>query len=94
MRRMFLLEGVVIGTAGSLLGWVFGFARLCAVAGPLRDQHHRPGADASADRLELPALPDRSGLRAGLGCGRRLPAGAEGGAAQPGRHHPGGDVTR
>jgi lipoprotein-releasing system permease protein len=32
MRRIFLLEGVAIGTAGSLAGWAFGFILVYALS--------------------------------------------------------------
>ncbi|MCA1369755.1 ABC transporter permease [Bradyrhizobium sp. BRP14] len=32
MRRLFLLEGVAIGAAGSALGWLLGFSMTCALS--------------------------------------------------------------
>ena len=68
MRRLFLLEGLAIGIAGSLLGWLVGFGLAFALSQvQLRTARRRPRDDPPAARLELLALSDRRWLRAAVG---------------------------
>ena len=77
VRRIFVLEALVIGLIGALAGWVFGYAPherpRCG-----RDQESDDRYDAPAGRLLLPALRRRRGRGAGLLLGRRLLPGAQG----------------
>ena len=94
MRRLFLVEGLAIGVAGSILGWGVGFGSLAAARQrALRIQRADGRGLRAAACLERLALCDCGGLRSAR-CGRRgLPAGPPGCPPEPRGHHPGRHVT-
>src|SRR5262249_13209404 len=51
MRRLFLLEGLTLGLAGALAGWVLGFGLCLALS---RVQLHLSGANVGREITHLP----------------------------------------
>ena len=92
VRRIFVLEALMIGLIGALAGWALG---LCADAGARhhRDQEPDDRCDPPAAGLLVPAL--RHGRRGGARSPRWSPAISRRARRRgsSGRHHPGGDMS-
>ena len=86
VRRVFLLEAMVIGLAGTVLGWGLGFL-LCQLLGSI--EFKSPFVDATHLPIYLHAGPLSAGGRSGAVCSRhcRLSAGAQGRQRASGRDH-------
>ena len=93
IQQIFVLEGLVIGIMGALLGSALGFRAFKLSRHHQIRTHHGCGSDAAADPLFRASLRHCLCTRPVLVCCRRLYPRTESGTAQPGRHHPGGDMT-
>ena len=92
VRRIFVLEALLIGLIGALAGWVLGYA-LTTALGIGRDQEPDDRCHPLAAGLLVPALCDRRARGARLLARRRLLPGAQGVAPASRRHHPGRNVS-
>ena len=88
VRSIFVIEALIIGLAGALVGFVLGYL-LCIGARLDPDFQSVPGSELSAARLYAGALFARRHGGAGVLGRRRLCTGAQGRARASGRDHPG-----